>query len=92
MNEGARTLDNLDHNQGLYQLSYVHHKTHKEVCGILRLGYFSRFFKYFKEARFTSPISLYTIRFIPRDLTYRRPVLCSHPISPIYSLIFMTLI
>jgi hypothetical protein len=26
-NDGARTRDNLDHNQGLYQLSYVRHKT-----------------------------------------------------------------
>ena len=26
-NDGARTRDNLDHNQGLYQLSYVRHGT-----------------------------------------------------------------
>ena len=24
--DGARTRDNLDHNQGLYQLSYVRHQ------------------------------------------------------------------
>ena len=25
-NDGDRTRDNLDHNQGLYQLSYVRHR------------------------------------------------------------------
>ena len=33
VNEGTRTPDRLDHNQELYQLSYVHHETDRPVAG-----------------------------------------------------------
>ncbi len=33
VNEGTRTPDRLDHNQELYQLSYVHHQTDRPVAG-----------------------------------------------------------
>ena len=32
--EGARTLDNRNHNHGLYQLSYSHRKT-RIIAGVL---------------------------------------------------------
>ena len=31
-NDGARTRDNLDHNQGLYQLSYVRHVSKRKTA------------------------------------------------------------
>jgi hypothetical protein len=39
VNEGTRTPDRLDHNQELYQLSYVHHETDRPVArGIIATG------------------------------------------------------
>ncbi len=31
VNDGARTHDNRNHNPGLYQLSYAHHKTNSTL-------------------------------------------------------------
>ena len=38
VDDGTRTHDSRDHNPGLYQLSYVHHRHHPHVHPRMRLG------------------------------------------------------